>query len=367
MEPLIALMAILVVGSSIWVGIDAWSIGARKGLVPGIVDLGHVGWFFACLGIWVLAFPLYLANRGDIIKAVKAEAATSQTSGASRHPGSVASLPASSPPDAQPLYRQPRRDSSDAAIPGQMYKVKLAAGEFGPFALGRLQEFVGTGQLRPDSVVLPEFGEPIAATDVPGLEFPPAAPARSEDVTRSPEPDQARLYQAHLPAPRSSSAAIPGTASTSTQSDQEATVAAPPPPQALCERPQILPTASPPTGPTAAPGAPPLPGGGFPPSPYRKADSGGTGAGMGVIGLLVLIAGLQVLSMVLRHTVSGPKGRWEHKVSSASDPKFDSHFDELGKEGWQIVSCRRALATSGTARDYRYECVLKRKASSSSD
>lgn len=367
MEPLIALLAILVVGSSIWVGIDAWSIGARKGLLPGIVDLGPVGWFFACLGIWVLAFPLYLANRGDIAKAVIAKDAASPAGVARGQSGVVAPIPSIASPGVQSPYEQLAGDAAESAHSGPKYKVKLAAGEFGPFALERLQEFVSTGQLRPDSIVLPEFGQPIAARDVQGLEFPPGATAGSVDNTDTPEAAVDHPDQVPVPTPRAGSNALPGPASAAIKFEQVATVATQPQSQAASDRPQTTPAATPPTDATAVPGTPPPSGGGFPPSPYRKADSGGTGAGMGVVALLVLIAGLQVLGMVLRHTVQGPRGRWEHKVSSASDQKFDSHFDELGKEGWQIVTCRRAMASSGSTREYRYECALKRRASISSD
>jgi hypothetical protein len=60
------LIWLVVIGSSIWVAADASSIGARKGLVPGFFNMGVAGWFFACLLLWIVAFPGYLATRNKI-------------------------------------------------------------------------------------------------------------------------------------------------------------------------------------------------------------------------------------------------------------------------------------------------------------
>jgi len=64
------IMWVIVIGTSIWVGIDAKSIGAKKGLIGGLFDIGPVGWFFVTLLIWIIGFPAYLVARGKIIKAV---------------------------------------------------------------------------------------------------------------------------------------------------------------------------------------------------------------------------------------------------------------------------------------------------------
>ncbi len=66
------LVLLIVVGTSIWVLADASSIGARKGLIPGSAfDMGPGGWFVSCLLLWIVAFPLYLANRDKIAAAIK--------------------------------------------------------------------------------------------------------------------------------------------------------------------------------------------------------------------------------------------------------------------------------------------------------
>lgn len=60
------IFGLVVIGTSIWVFIDARKIGARKGLVTGMANLSPVGWLVASLLIWVVAFPLYLAKRGTL-------------------------------------------------------------------------------------------------------------------------------------------------------------------------------------------------------------------------------------------------------------------------------------------------------------
>ena len=69
------IVGLVIIGTSIWVAIDASRIGARKGLVKGLADIGPAGWFFCCLLIWIIGFPVYLAKRSQIIHAV-ATAAT---------------------------------------------------------------------------------------------------------------------------------------------------------------------------------------------------------------------------------------------------------------------------------------------------
>jgi len=56
---------LLVVVTSIWVFVDAKKIGVKKGQVKGLADLGPAGWLFACLLLWIVAFPLYLIKRPE--------------------------------------------------------------------------------------------------------------------------------------------------------------------------------------------------------------------------------------------------------------------------------------------------------------
>lgn len=84
----IGLVWLIIIGTSIWVAIDASNIGARKGLVKGVANMGPAGWFFCCLLIWIIGFPVYLAKRPEI----KTAAATSKV---------VPSMPGYPPPVAQ--------------------------------------------------------------------------------------------------------------------------------------------------------------------------------------------------------------------------------------------------------------------------
>ncbi len=58
-------MWLVVLGTSIWVLIDAKTIGVQKGQIKGMGDLGAWGWFFVCLLLWIVGFPFYLAKRGE--------------------------------------------------------------------------------------------------------------------------------------------------------------------------------------------------------------------------------------------------------------------------------------------------------------
>lgn len=60
------LIVIGMIASSIWVLVDAKTIGVKKGQLKGMVDLGPWGWFWVCLLLWIVGFPVYLAKRGEL-------------------------------------------------------------------------------------------------------------------------------------------------------------------------------------------------------------------------------------------------------------------------------------------------------------
>jgi hypothetical protein len=60
---------VFVIACGIGVYIDARTIGARKGLIPGFTDLGPFGWAISTVLLWIIAFPLYLAQRSKIKQA----------------------------------------------------------------------------------------------------------------------------------------------------------------------------------------------------------------------------------------------------------------------------------------------------------
>jgi hypothetical protein len=55
----------IVIVSSIWVLIDARSIGVKNGQIRGIANMGPAAWFFVCLLLWIIGFPMYLAKRPE--------------------------------------------------------------------------------------------------------------------------------------------------------------------------------------------------------------------------------------------------------------------------------------------------------------
>jgi hypothetical protein len=62
----VAVIWLVIIGTSIWVAIDASNIGARRGLIRGLGNMGPAGWFFCCLLLWIIGFPVYLAKRSEI-------------------------------------------------------------------------------------------------------------------------------------------------------------------------------------------------------------------------------------------------------------------------------------------------------------
>ena len=59
------LPVLVVLGTSVWVLVDARTIGVEKGRIKGFFDMGPTGWFFSCLLCWIVAFPAYLVKRRE--------------------------------------------------------------------------------------------------------------------------------------------------------------------------------------------------------------------------------------------------------------------------------------------------------------
>lgn len=61
---------LVVLGTSIWVAIDAEQLGIKRGqLGGGLIDMGRWEWFWLCLLLWIVGFPLYLVKRSEYIGA----------------------------------------------------------------------------------------------------------------------------------------------------------------------------------------------------------------------------------------------------------------------------------------------------------
>jgi hypothetical protein len=101
-----AVVLLVVIGTSIWVAIDASHIGARRGLIKGSGNMGPAGWFLCCLLLWIIGFPVYLAKRSEIKAA--AQAASNVESSRPGNASEVAQYPVTSnPPPPQGWYANP--------------------------------------------------------------------------------------------------------------------------------------------------------------------------------------------------------------------------------------------------------------------
>jgi hypothetical protein len=64
---------VVIVGSAIWIGVDASRLGAKRGaLGGGMLDMGPAAWFFACVLLWIVALPCYLATRPKLVRRARA-------------------------------------------------------------------------------------------------------------------------------------------------------------------------------------------------------------------------------------------------------------------------------------------------------
>ena len=68
---MVELVLLIVIGTSIWVFVDAKNLGIRKGLVKGVLDMGPGEWAFACLLVWIISFPVYLGKRSEYARLAK--------------------------------------------------------------------------------------------------------------------------------------------------------------------------------------------------------------------------------------------------------------------------------------------------------
>ena len=67
-------LVIVIAISSVWVATDVAKLrgSGPNGAGKSVTDMGPVGWFFACLLLWFIAFPLYLASRHNFAKEAEA-------------------------------------------------------------------------------------------------------------------------------------------------------------------------------------------------------------------------------------------------------------------------------------------------------
>lgn len=61
-----ALLYLLVIGTSIWMAYESSSFGYKKEDIKGLAAMGPMGWLVAGLFLWIVAFPVYLASRAKL-------------------------------------------------------------------------------------------------------------------------------------------------------------------------------------------------------------------------------------------------------------------------------------------------------------
>ena len=86
------IILLIVIATAIWVIIDAKSIGVKKGLVTGMGNMGAWGWFFSCLLLWIIGFPMYLYYRGKFKSAIAAIASKNSVKQESTKSGALNDL-----------------------------------------------------------------------------------------------------------------------------------------------------------------------------------------------------------------------------------------------------------------------------------
>ena len=86
------LVFLTVIGTSLWVLFDSVSIGVKKGGIKGFFDMGPAGWFFSCLLLWIVAFPVYLAKRNEYKQATAMDTERTSGHGGSDIPAQISKL-----------------------------------------------------------------------------------------------------------------------------------------------------------------------------------------------------------------------------------------------------------------------------------
>jgi hypothetical protein len=68
---MLAIVFLLILGTSIWAGFDSASIGRDKN-AKGMNATSPFGWFLGCLLLWIIIFPVYLSKRSSLKAAASA-------------------------------------------------------------------------------------------------------------------------------------------------------------------------------------------------------------------------------------------------------------------------------------------------------
>jgi len=66
---------------------------------------------------------------------------------------------------------------------------------------------------------------------------------------------------------------------------------------------------------------------------------------------------ITLLVMFCTTTLVASAQAWEYRIEYLGDLEFRSGIEEIGQEGWELVSARRATSDD----DYGYEMIFKRR------
>ena len=84
------IILLIVVGSTIWVGIDAKKHQVSTlAKAPYSLNTGAVAWVLYCILFWIAAFPCYLYRRSKVLSAAAATAGNTATPAGNKGPGKL--------------------------------------------------------------------------------------------------------------------------------------------------------------------------------------------------------------------------------------------------------------------------------------
>lgn len=107
---------LLVVGTAVWVGIDASSLGVQRGrLGGGWEDMSVASWVICCLLLWIVAFPGYLFARPRYV-ALRCDPSNAPNQSWAA-PGQAARTPSASGYQAPPQHLLPAQSAPVPAPP----------------------------------------------------------------------------------------------------------------------------------------------------------------------------------------------------------------------------------------------------------
>lgn len=74
--------------------------------------------------------------------------------------------------------------------------------------------------------------------------------------------------------------------------------------------------------------------------------------------IVILLFATLLSQLTVFTKVTQSKTEWEYKIAQPLDSLIESDLSDLGEEGWELVTARRAV---GKYTGANYECILKRR------